>query len=248
MSVEQFIDQIAGKGLLDETLLQRLRRDATADGNQWTPQDVVKFLVDQGHLTRFQAKSLVKELQNDQPAAHESLDLARSESIDGLSIGVMDDHDDDEEVIDLEAAMPAAVSGDYANNDDDVVDLSQANALQSPVQPLTTTATQNPVQGMQPETHAMQGQLGASSEAIGGDEAAVYGYDDVPTTLLDKQFNNQIWDRRFLYATCVVLLLLVGGAGVFYFIINNKSADTKFPSSQIIKFEFSLMMVHVGLI
>ena len=231
MSVEQFIDQIAGKGLLDETLLQRLRRDATADGNQWTPQDVVKFLVDQGHLTRFQAKSLVKELQNDQPAAHESLDLARSESIDGLSIGVMDDHDDDEEVIDLEAAMPAAVSGDSANDGDDVVDLSQANALQSPVQPLTTTATQNPVQGMQPETHAMQGQLGASSEAIGGDEAAVYGYDDIPTTLLDKQFNNQIWDRRFLYATCVVLLLLVGGAGVFYFIINNKSADTKFDAA-----------------
>ncbi len=231
MSVEQFIDQIAGKGLLDETLLQRLRRDATADGNQWTPQDVVKFLVDQGHLTRFQAKSLVKELQNDQPAAHESLDLARSESIDGLSIGVMDDHDDDEEVIDLEAAMPAAVSGDSANNDDDVVDLSQANALQSPVQPTNTTATQNPVQGMQPETHAMQGQLGASSEAIGGDEAAVYGYDDIPTTLLDKQFNNQIWDRRFLYATCVVLLLLVGGAGVFYFIINNKSADTKFDAA-----------------
>ena len=85
---------------------------------------------------------------------------------------------------------------------------------------------------MQPETHALQGhEVGASSEAIGGDEAAVYGFDDIPSTLLDKQFNNQIWDRRFLYATCVVLLLLVGGAGVFYFIINNKSADTKFDAA-----------------
>ncbi len=28
MSVEQFIDQIAGKGLLDEALLQRLRRSS----------------------------------------------------------------------------------------------------------------------------------------------------------------------------------------------------------------------------
>ena len=62
MSVEQFIDQIAGKGLLDEALLQRLRRDATAEGNQWNPQDVIKFLVEQGHLTRFQGKNLLKEL------------------------------------------------------------------------------------------------------------------------------------------------------------------------------------------
>ena len=46
MSVEQFIDKIAGKGLLDEALLQRLRRDATAAGNQWNPQDVIKFLVE----------------------------------------------------------------------------------------------------------------------------------------------------------------------------------------------------------
>ena len=59
MSVEQFIDKIAGKGLLDEALLQRLRRDATAAGNQWNPQDVIKFLVEQGHLTRFQGKNLL---------------------------------------------------------------------------------------------------------------------------------------------------------------------------------------------
>ena len=93
MSVEQFIDKIAGKGLLDEALLQRLRRDATAAGNQWNPQDVIKFLVEQGHLTRFQGKNLLKELQVSEPAAHESLELAASESIDGLSIGVVGDDD-----------------------------------------------------------------------------------------------------------------------------------------------------------
>mgnify|MGYP001237966775 CR=1 FL=1 len=97
MSVEQFIDKIAGKGLLDEALLQRLRRDATAAGNQWNPQDVIKFLVEQGHLTRFQGKNLLKELQVSEPAAHESLDLAASESIDGLSIGVVGDDDEDDD-------------------------------------------------------------------------------------------------------------------------------------------------------
>ena len=75
MNVEEFIDQIAGKGLLDETLLQRLRRDATVEGNQWTPQDVIKFLVDQGHLTRFQGKNLLKETQTAQAPAHDTFCL-----------------------------------------------------------------------------------------------------------------------------------------------------------------------------
>ena len=134
MSVEQFIDKIAGKGLLDEALLQRLRRDATAAGNQWNPQDVIKFLVEQGHLTRFQGKNLLKELQVSEPAAHESLDLAASESIDGLSIGVVgDDDEDDEEIIDLEAALPANVANEQsqqvANEDFDPMQTTSQQTL-----------------------------------------------------------------------------------------------------------------------
>ena len=234
MSVEQFIDQIAGKGLLDEALLQRLRRDAAAAENQWTPEDVVKFLVEQGHLTRFQGKNLLKEIQTVQPATHESLDLAPSGSIDGLSIGVVSEDDDDEEIIDLEAAMPASVSVQAGN--EEVVDLSQANMAeaqgvpqQSQVQAVQTVhAGLAPLQPASPA----DGVGMAHTEVTGMTDAA--GYDDVtvPTSLLDKQFNNQIWDKRFLYATISVLLLLVGGAAVFYFIINNKSADAKIEAAR----------------
>ncbi len=227
MSVEEFIDQIAGKGLLDETLLQRLRRDATVEGNQWTPQDVIKFLVDQGHLTRFQGKNLLKEAQTAQAPAHDTLDLAASESIDGLSIGVVDDDDDDDdEIIDLEAAMPATVTNQTsAETLDDVVDLSQANALENGDQQVPQTVPTQPM-----PTMPGPAQTGTMEMEVAEDSAG-FAYEEIPTTLLDKQFNNQIWDRRFLYATMVVLLIFVGGGGVFYFVINNKSADAKFEAA-----------------
>ena len=225
MNVEQFIDQIAGKGLLDEALLQRLRRDSTAGDNQWTPQDVVKFLVEQGHLTRFQGKNLLRDIQSSEPATHESLDFASSESIDGLSIGAVSDEDeDDEEIIDLEAAMPASVvADDSQQSGDDVVDLSQASTVQTPV------AQQVPLQpAILPVGTALSGDEAGLQGEVGANGTFGYGEAEIPTTLLDRQFNNQIWDKRFLYATISVALLLFVATGVFYFIINNRSADAKF--------------------
>ena len=238
MSVEQFIDQIAGKGLLDEALLQRLRRDAAAAENQWTPEDVVKFLVEQGHLTRFQGKNLLKEIQTVQPATHESLDLAPSGSIDGLSIGVVsDDDDDDVEIIDLEAAVPPSVAADHPQaGNEGIVDVSQANMAEAhglpPQSPVQEVMAGQAVHATLQSTSPAEGDGMLHAEASGMADAA--GYEDVmvPTSLLDKQFNNQIWDKRFLYATISVLLLLVGGAAVFYFVINNKSADVKIEAAR----------------
>ena len=227
MSVEQFIDQIAGKGLLDEALLQRLRRDATAEGNQWNPQDVIKFLVEQGHLTRFQGKNLLKELLVSKPATNDSLDLASSESIDGLSIGAVSaDDEDDEEIIDLEAAMPANIATEQSQQaENEIFDSMRTSALPTPSGPQLGSST--PLQHVPIPTDT------SVATAVAETSGEVVGYDDVetPVTLLDKQFNNQIWDKRFLYSTIAVLILLVGGAGTFYLIVNSQSADVKFASA-----------------
>lgn len=236
MNVEEFIDQIAGKGLLDEALLQRLRQDVTAAGNQWTPQDVVKFLIEQGHLTRFQGKNLLKDVQAAKSDQHESLELVASESIDGLSIGaVTDDDDDDEEIIDLKAAMPATDSTESASNaGEEVVDLGQAVQAAQAGQANTLPATPRPAAAPSPlQPLGMPGQVSSVSEGnpVDAVETESFGYDEIPTTLLDRQFNNQIWDKKFFYAAIVVMLLFGGGGGVFYFIINNQSADAKFEAA-----------------
>ncbi len=72
MMAEQFIDRLQQQGLLDERVVNELRRRlAKIEGKTITPEAVAKFLVDKGHLTRFQATKLVSEITsvNEQAAA-----------------------------------------------------------------------------------------------------------------------------------------------------------------------------------
>ncbi|MHB8970355.1 MAG: outer membrane protein assembly factor BamB family protein [Pirellulaceae bacterium] len=60
MMVEQFIDRLEQQGLLDtETIADLRRKVAQAKGKKVTPEAIAKYLVDRGHLTRFQATKLV---------------------------------------------------------------------------------------------------------------------------------------------------------------------------------------------
>jgi outer membrane protein assembly factor BamB len=62
MMVEQFIDRLAQQGLLDKSVIDELRRKvAKVKGKKVTPEAIAKYLVDRGHLTRFQATKLVNE-------------------------------------------------------------------------------------------------------------------------------------------------------------------------------------------
>ena len=63
MMVEQFIDRLEQQGLLDKETLADLRRKvARAKGKKITPEALAKYLVDRGHLTRFQAIKLVGDV------------------------------------------------------------------------------------------------------------------------------------------------------------------------------------------
>ena len=63
MMVEQFIDRLEQQGLLDKNIIDELRRKvAQVKGKKVTPEAIAKYLVDRGHLTRFQATKLVNEI------------------------------------------------------------------------------------------------------------------------------------------------------------------------------------------
>ncbi len=63
MKVEQFIDRLEQQGLLDKETLADLRRKVErAKGKKITPEALAKYLVDRGHLTRFQAIKLVGDI------------------------------------------------------------------------------------------------------------------------------------------------------------------------------------------
>ena len=63
MFAEQFIDRLEQQGLLDAKVVAELRRRvAKIKDKKVTPEAIAKFLVDKGHLTRFQATKLVNDV------------------------------------------------------------------------------------------------------------------------------------------------------------------------------------------
>ena len=63
MMIEQFIDRLEQQGLLDPQVIGELRRKvARVKGKKMTPEAIAKYLVDKGHLTRFQATKLVNDV------------------------------------------------------------------------------------------------------------------------------------------------------------------------------------------
>ncbi len=65
MMVEQFIDRLEQQGLLDKETIADLRRKvAQVKGKKVTPEAIAKYLVDRGHLTRFQATKLVGDISS----------------------------------------------------------------------------------------------------------------------------------------------------------------------------------------
>ena len=74
MDAKQFIEHIASKGLLETELLDKLLRQALQGENQWTPKQIIKFLVEQSYLPRFQAKTILTEVLAERPAEPTAVD------------------------------------------------------------------------------------------------------------------------------------------------------------------------------
>lgn len=62
MSASAFIRLLESRGLLDPQIIAELDRQFGTANKKFTPEAIAKFLVDNGHLTRFQATNLVTEL------------------------------------------------------------------------------------------------------------------------------------------------------------------------------------------
>jgi outer membrane protein assembly factor BamB len=69
MLAQQFVDKLEGTGLLHPDIIAELRRQLADTKGRVTVEALAKLLVDNGHLTKFQATKLVAELRDDSPPA-----------------------------------------------------------------------------------------------------------------------------------------------------------------------------------
>ncbi|MDE0735772.1 MAG: PQQ-binding-like beta-propeller repeat protein, partial [Pirellulaceae bacterium] len=127
MSAAKFLDYLAGTGLLDEGVLSKLHQKVAKSKKTVSIELVVKALMDQGHLTRFQATKLVTEygdllksesktdpsLKSPQVTREEDLGFAADDSLDGQqeldsSPAANDEPDDIVELEDASDVQPGS--------------------------------------------------------------------------------------------------------------------------------------------
>jgi len=226
MDAKQFIEHIASKGLLETELLDKLRRQALEGENKWTPKQIIKFLVEQSYLTRFQAKTILTEVLADRTAAptsvDESLEFATdangdpidrdakiADSLEGLEIEESTDIES-AEVIDLEDAN-VAQTPEVTNG---VVDLGAFSGSTVPVDPFATVAITHP----NPQAATTGDSMVAESDEVLTSES------DGPNSLLDPEFDNTVWDSRLVIGSALVFSFLSIAAVVLYIVLANKSA------------------------
>ncbi len=61
MNASQFVDLLEKHGLLDQSIVDELRKQVSNSRVKMTPESIAKLLVDNGQLTRFQATRLISE-------------------------------------------------------------------------------------------------------------------------------------------------------------------------------------------
>ena len=108
VSAKKFIDTLESQELLSPDIVAELRRQVAESKTRLTPQLLAKLLVDNGHLTKFQATKLVSEVsqategepESPTDGAEEELGLAEPDSQPQSNVAEV--FLDDEEIVDVE--------------------------------------------------------------------------------------------------------------------------------------------------
>ena len=124
------LDLAEKRGLLDATVIAELRQQVAESTSTITPEGIAKILVDNGHLTSFQARKLVEEAVG-QPPAEVPYDSPAAKTASAF----------DSEDLTLLADDPPPAP---ATDDEDVVMLEPVEAPEPPIAPSPKPAAAKP--------------------------------------------------------------------------------------------------------
>lgn len=218
MLVRELIDRLEQSGLLDHEIIEALRQQLEESGARVTPEAVVKLLVDNGHLTRFQATKLISDLRVDDPAAavdpQDAADLDLTLADDGAQgapagadtnqAAIIIDDDDDE--------IAEAVAVD--EGDDEIAEAVPVDE---------TVAEAIPVEAEPVEAEAI-----AAESSSPKSMADLAPHPVVPTgnkSGKGGKKNKNVWDSIWIYGVGGLIVFLIAAGVVLYAILSRESAD-----------------------
>lgn len=198
MLVRELINRLEASGLLDHEIIEALRQQLEESGARVTPEAVAKLLVDNGHLTRFQATKLIGDLRSE--STNEAATVVTGQRGGSGELGLADDDGSPSEAGD---GVAAAIILDDEDDIPDAVleDDSDMVAEAVPVEDQTEVATAVAVDDDSPAMHAV-----------------------VPVDRYKKQEKN-VWDSFWIYGVTGILVLLLGLGGGLIFVLGRQSAD-----------------------
>lgn len=136
---KQFISQLENQGLLAPDVIDELRRQAAESKSRLTPEIIAKLLIDNGHLTKFQATKLIAELKaSSAPAASKAQpDLKKSAVASDEDLGFAPDadsssvHDESSVYLEEPEARPTEIIAEEVVNEVAVVEVVDADPVAS---------------------------------------------------------------------------------------------------------------------
>lgn len=199
MLVRELINRLEASGLLDHEIIEALRQQLEESGARVTPEAVAKLLVDNGHLTRFQATKLIGDLRA--ATADEEVATAPQRGESG-ELGLADD--EGVAIIDEEDGVAAAI---ILDDEDDL-----PSAMLEDDSDMVAEAV--PVDEEVPVATAL---------AI-DDESTSAAHPYVPVDRFKKAEKN-VWDSFWIYGIAGILVLFLGVGGGLVFVLGRQSAD-----------------------
>lgn len=201
MLARELIDRIERQGLLDAEVLEALRQQLDEIGGHITPESVAKLLVDNGHLTRFQATKLIGELRAGQ---YEDDALAAESGAGDEELSLAEEFDEPaaaEAGSGQSGAAKAAVVFD--DDDADAIDAEPVLGEAVDAEPLDAEPVGTRVVDAQPlEAEPIGGAPLAEAIPVAGTAAASR------RPARPKPEKNQ-WDSFKIYGVLVILLIVL---------------------------------------
>ncbi|MEC8475298.1 MAG: serine/threonine protein kinase, partial [Planctomycetota bacterium] len=176
MLANELIDRLERLGLLDQEIIEALREQLVQGGTRVTPEAVAKLLVDNGHLTRFQATKLIGELRSGEYQSDSDGSSELVEEVADLEILPDDEAEPVEEVVEEVAASYEAESTVY-DADADVEEVVAVEAV-------AVGALDEDPTGPEPSARPKPKHKKADSEKSQWDSFKIYGFIGIIAGLL----------------------------------------------------------------
>ncbi len=218
MLAHELIDLLERRGLLDQEIIEALRDQLAQSGRKVTPETVAKLLVDNEHLTRFQATKLIGELR-----AGEYGQAANADEAEVIAGAIADDLElADDEGLDLADEAEVVEVAEALPMDAEVVEAVPMDAEVMEVEAVEAEAVDAvPVDAVPVDAVPMDAEVMDAvpvSEGGGGTRR--------PAARRKPVEEKSVWDSFKIYGVAgIILMLLIGGFALWWILNSQDSSE-----------------------